>query len=40
MQKRLAIGRGVKNLSQKTEGGGGGSASPPASLKVKLSCNT
>ena len=35
MQKRLAIGRGIKILDQKTEGGGG-STSPPASLRVNF----
>ena len=35
MQKHLVIGRGVKNLVQKTEGGGVQRA-PPASLKVKM----
>ena len=34
MQKHLAIGCGMKNLDQKTEGGGG-STNPPASLRVK-----
>ena len=33
MQKHLAIGCGMKNLDQKTEGGG--STNPPASLRVK-----
>ena len=35
VQKHLAIGRGVKILDQKTEGGGV-STNPSASLRVKL----
>ena len=34
MLKRLAVGRGVKNLDQKTRGGGGGFN--PASLRVNI----
>ena len=35
MLKRLAVGRGVKNLDQKTRGGGGGGFNP-ASLRVNI----
>ena len=38
MQKRLAIGPGVKILDQKNEGGGGVNVKPPASLWVKSLC--
>ena len=41
MQKRLAIGQGVKILDQKSEGGGVQRPPPPASLRVNtFSINT
>ena len=37
MQKRLAVGQGIKILDQnKGGGGGGGSMNPPTSLRVNI----
>ena len=40
MQKRMVVGRGVKVLDQKNEGGGSTLNPPPASLRVNISLFT